>query len=126
MLWGVVIFVLSMLPVVGIFLVWLPAAVYLALIDQWGGAAALVAWGIGSSVLVDTLLYTRLAGGRMRLHAVPTLLAFVGGLAVFGASGLVLGPAILAVTVATLEVWHARATDTELPALEPEAHPKVV
>ncbi|MBN9118588.1 MAG: AI-2E family transporter [Planctomycetes bacterium] len=114
--WGVVIFVLSLLPVAGIFMVWLPAAVYLALVDDWGGAAALVAWGAGCGVLVDTLLYTRLAGARMRLHQVPALIAFLGGIAVFGASGMILGPAILAVTVAVLDVWHHRVTGDEVPA----------
>lgn len=117
-LWGVVIFVLSLLPVAGIFVVWIPAAVYLALTDNWGGAAAMVAWGVLSSVLVDTMLYARLAGGRMRLHPVPALIAFIGGLALFGASGIVLGPAIVAVTMAVLEVWHARATGTDLPPAE--------
>jgi predicted PurR-regulated permease PerM len=123
--WGVVTFVLSLLPVVGIFLVWLPAAVYLALVSNWGGALVLVTWGIGSSILVDTLLYTRLAGDRMRLHPVPTLLAYFGGIVVFGASGMVLGPAILAVTVALLEVWHYRAAGEEVPAPaeEPAAVP---
>jgi predicted PurR-regulated permease PerM len=122
--WAVVMFVLSMLPVAGIFLVWVPAAVYLALAGNWGGALALVAWGVGSSVLVDTLLYTRLAGNRMRLHPVPALIAFVGGIVVFGASGMVLGPAIVAVTAAVLDVWHYRAIGEEVPksaADEPEA-----
>jgi predicted PurR-regulated permease PerM len=119
--WGVVIFVLSLLPVVGIFLVWVPAAVYLGLVGNWGGAAALVVWGVGTSILVDTILYTRLAGDRMRLHPVPALLAFVGGIMVFGASGLVLGPGILAVTVAVLEVWHYRAAGEEVPS--PAADP---
>ena len=94
---------------------WVPAAVYLALLNHWGGVAVLVAWGVATSVLVDTLLYTRLAGNRMRLHAVPALLSFVGGLAVFGASGIILGPAIFAVTAAVAEVWHARATSEGLP-----------
>ena len=116
MMWGVVMFVLSLLPVAGIFIVWVPAAAFLALTNEWGGAVAMVAWGVGSSILVDTLLYTRLAGTRMRLHPVPTLLAYVGGLAVFGATGMVLGPAILAVTVAVLEVWHYRATGEVLSA----------
>ena len=57
----------------------------IALVGDWGGTAAMVAWGVGVSILVDTLLYTRLAGDQMRLHPVPMLLAFIGGLAVFGA-----------------------------------------
>ena len=43
-----------------------------------------------------------------KLHDVPALLSFLGGLAVFGLSGMVLGPAILAVTMAILEVWKRR------------------
>lgn len=115
-LWGLVIFVLSVLPVAGIFVVWIPAAAYFGFTGDWGAAAAVVAWGGACSTLVDTLLYTRLAGERMRLHPVPALLAFIGGLALFGASGIVLGPAILAVTLAVLDVWHARATNTEMPS----------
>ena len=121
--WGAVMFVLSLLPVAGIFVVWVPVAVYLGMVGNWGGAAALTAWGVGCSLLIDTLLYTRLAGDRMRLHPVPALLAFVGGIVVFGASGMILGPAILAVTVAVLEVWHYRATGTEVPTPEEKPVP---
>jgi predicted PurR-regulated permease PerM len=120
-LWGVVIFVVSLLPVVGIFLVWMPAAVYLALVGNWGGSVALVVWGVVTSVVVDTLLYTRLAGDRMRLHPIPTLLAFVGGLFVFGPSGVILGPGILAVTVAVLEVWHSRVVGGSPATAAPDA-----
>jgi predicted PurR-regulated permease PerM len=104
-LWGVVMFVLSVLPIVGTALVWVPAAAYLVLTGRWPEALALTAWGAVCFVVVDTFLYMRLAGDRMRLHQVPVLIAFLGGLAVFGVSGMILGPAILAVTVALLEVW---------------------
>jgi predicted PurR-regulated permease PerM len=57
----------------------------------------------------------RIAGDRMHLHQVPALIAFLGGLAAFGASGMILGPGILAVTVAVLEVWHDRAASEEGP-----------
>ncbi len=77
--------------------------------NQWGSALLLAGWGVGTAITVDTLLYTRLVGNRMRLHQVPVLLAFLGGLALFGPAGMILGPAILAVTVAVLDVWHCRA-----------------
>jgi predicted PurR-regulated permease PerM len=111
-LWAVVMFVLSLLPILGTFVIWVPAAVYLAATDQWPQAAALAGWGALNTVLVDNLLYFLLAGNRMRLHQVPSLLAILGGLYLFGASGVILGPTILAVTVAVLEVWHRRATAT--------------
>jgi predicted PurR-regulated permease PerM len=126
LLWGVVMFVLSLLPVVGIPVVWVPAAIYLGTSGHMLGAAAVVAWGIAAGVLVDNLLYARLAGDRMRLHQVPTLIAFLGGLAVFGASGMVLGPAILAVTVAVLDVWHRRANGPTVEVVTEGADPRAV
>jgi predicted PurR-regulated permease PerM len=107
-LWGVVIFVLSFLPVLGAGMVWFPAAVFLAMTGRWLAAAALIAWGILSFMIVDNVIYVRLAGERMRMHDVPALIAFVGGIAIFGVSGMILGPAILAVTMAVLEVWKRR------------------
>ncbi|WP_439627880.1 AI-2E family transporter [Gemmata sp.] len=113
-LWGVVMFVLSLLPVLGAFMVWVPAAAYLALVGQWGGAALIVGWGvIGSALIVNTYLYPRLVGNRMRLHEVPALIAFLGGVAVFGAAGMILGPGILAVTSAVMDLWHRRSETTE-------------
>jgi predicted PurR-regulated permease PerM len=107
-LWGVVMFVLCLLPIVGATLVWVPASLFLALSGRWPHAAALVAWGVTTSILVDNFLYSRLAGKRMRMHEAPALIAFLGGLAIFGMSGMILGPAILAITVAFLEVWNNR------------------
>ncbi len=107
--WGVVIFILSVLPVVGSAMVWAPAALYLATTGRWLMAAALVGWGLLTWAIVDNILYVHLAGDRMRIHPVPTLIAFLGGLAVFGISGVIIGPAILAVTLAVLESWNGSA-----------------
>src|SRR5262245_8998490 len=109
-------FVLSILPIVGAGLVWLPAAVYLALSGQLLAAAALIAWGVLSFLIVDNVIYVRLAGERMRMHDVPALIAFLGGIALFGISGMILGPAILAVTAALLEVWKRRLTGASAPS----------
>jgi predicted PurR-regulated permease PerM len=108
-LWGVVMFVLSILPLLGTWLIWLPAAAYLGMTGRWPQAGVLLGWGLASWFVVDNVIYVRLAGDRMRLHQVPALISFLGGLAVFGASGMILGPGILAVTVAVLGVWHRRA-----------------
>ncbi|QDV39425.1 AI-2E family transporter [Tautonia plasticadhaerens] len=108
LLWATVMFLLSVLPVVGPVAVWAPAAAYLAASGRWLAAAALVGWGVATAVLVTNLLYARLLGDRLRMHDVPTLISFLGGLAAFGISGMVLGPAILAVTAAMLEIWRRR------------------
>jgi predicted PurR-regulated permease PerM len=105
-LWGAVMFILSILPVVGAALVWLPVAMYLAVTGAWPSALAILTWGIITAIVVDYILYARLAGDRMRMHPVPALLAFLGGLAVFGLSGMILGPAIVAMTAALLDLWR--------------------
>jgi predicted PurR-regulated permease PerM len=123
--WGAVMFFLSFLPLLGTWLVWLPTVAFLAFSGQWTYALILFGWGVASSIVVDNVIYVRIAGDRMRLHQVPALLAFLGGLVVFGVSGMILGPGILAVTVAVLEVWHCRATETPLaPEVRTDSHLK--
>jgi predicted PurR-regulated permease PerM len=110
-LWGAVMAILAIVPVLGAFVVWVPAAVFLAANGQWEKAVILTAWGGIVVALIDNLLYPILVGKRLRLHTVPVFFAIVGGLAIFGAVGLVLGPVILALTDAILEIWRRRTAD---------------
>lgn len=110
-LWGVVMTILGILPFVGAFVVWVPAAIYLAAEGQWWQAAALTVWGVLMAGPVCNYIYAVAAGDRMKMHPVPMLLAFIGGLAVFGISGMILGPCVLAVTLALLDVWRVRTAD---------------
>lgn len=107
-LWAVIIFFLCLLPVLGAGLIWVPAAAYLAMNGEWLGFGGLIGVGVATAIFVDNILYAKLAGDRMRMHDVPVLVAFLGGLAVFGVSGMILGPAILAITEALLEAWKRR------------------
>jgi predicted PurR-regulated permease PerM len=121
--WGLVMGLLAIVPVLGAFVVWVPAAIYLALIGDWGKAAILVAWGgvvIGG---IDNILHPVLAGGRLRLHTIPTFIAIVGGLALFGASGLILGPLFVVLTLALLEIWRERADAAEANDEKPDEKP---
>jgi len=115
-LWGTVITILGVLPIVGAFLVWVPAAILLILSDRWGAALALATWAVLMSGPILNWMYAWLAGGRMKLHPVPVLVAFVGGIAVFGITGMVIGPAILAVTMGLLDIWRVQPT-TEPPSV---------
>ena len=107
-LWGAVMALLAIVPVLGAFVVWLPVAIFLAASGQWGQAVILTLWGTVVVGLIDNLLYPMLVGKRLRLHTVPVFFAIVGGLAVFGAAGVILGPVILALTDAILEIWRRR------------------
>jgi predicted PurR-regulated permease PerM len=106
LLWGLVMGMLSVVPVLGAFLIWIPAAIYLAVDGNWGAAAILSAWGVVAVGGIDNLLYPILVGDRLKLHTVPAFLSIVGGLILFGASGIILGPLTMALTVFLLEVWR--------------------
>jgi predicted PurR-regulated permease PerM len=103
-LWGVVMFFLSMIPMAGSFLVWVPAAIYLALTGAYVQAGILVAWGALVIGTIDNFLSPRLVGRRARLHELLIFFSVLGGLQVFGVLGLVLGPVIVAVTLALIEM----------------------
>jgi predicted PurR-regulated permease PerM len=104
LLWGVVMFFLSMIPMGGAFLVWAPAALYLAFSGAWGKAIFLTAWGVLVVGSIDNFLSPRLVGKRTRLHELLIFFSVLGGLQVFGVLGLVLGPVTVALTLALFEV----------------------
>jgi predicted PurR-regulated permease PerM len=108
--WAIVMGLLSIIPLLGPPLVWVPAALLLLLDGRWGHALLLAGWGAAVVGLADNLLYPMVVGRHLRLHTVPLLVALIGGVVVFGAVGFFLGPVVLAVTLAALEVWRARAT----------------
>jgi predicted PurR-regulated permease PerM len=110
LLWGVIMGLLAVVPIFGAFVVWIPAAAILALDGHWGRALILCVWGSVVIGGIDNVLYPILVGNRLRLHTVPAFVSIVGGLVVFGASGVILGPLIATTTLALLEIWRARTS----------------
>jgi predicted PurR-regulated permease PerM len=104
--WAVVMTFFSMIPMAGSFVVWVPAAIYLALTGQWGKALILVLWGALVIGTVDNFLRPKLVGERTRLHELFIFFSVLGGLQVFGVVGIVLGPVVLAITLALLDVFR--------------------
>jgi predicted PurR-regulated permease PerM len=101
--WGVMMAVLSIFPVIGAFVVWAPAALILALQGDWRHALLLTGWGILIIHPVDNLLGPILVGTTLRLHTLLMFISILGGIAAFGASGVVLGPLTVAIIVALFE-----------------------
>ena len=109
--WGVVMVFLSMIPMLGAFLVWVPAAAYLGLSGHPVKALLMVLWGALVIGTADNFLRPKLVGERTKLHELLIFFAVLGGLQVFGVLGIVLGPVVLAITLALVEVF--RAADRE-------------
>lgn len=108
LLWGVVMGLLAVVPVLGAFVVWIPAALFLAMEGSWGRAIVLTLWGGVVVGGIDNLLYPILVGNRLKMHTVLAFISVVGGLIVFGPSGLILGPVALTITTELLAIWRHR------------------
>lgn len=107
LMWAVLMAFLSLLPAVGAGLVWLPVATYYFVTgDLWQGVA-LVAYGVLVIGLVDNVLRPVLVGKDTRMPDYVVMITTLGGMAVFGINGFVLGPAIAAMFIA---VWHIYTT----------------
>jgi len=108
LLWGIVMGLLAVVPVLGAFIIWIPAAIFLLLEGSGDKALLLTLWGAIVVGGIDNLLYPMLVGDRLKMHTILAFISIVGGLIVFGPSGLILGPVIVTVTRLLLEVWRTR------------------
>jgi predicted PurR-regulated permease PerM len=112
LLWGVVMGLLAVVPVLGAFIIWIPAAVLLAIDGSVLKALLLTFWGAVVVGGIDNLLYPLLVGRRMKMHSIIAFVSIVGGLIVIGPAGLILGPVTFAITRVLLEIWSRRNAAT--------------
>jgi predicted PurR-regulated permease PerM len=126
--WGLVMGVLSFLPAVGATLVWLPAAVWLALSGSVTKGIVLVAVGVGIMGNVDNVVRPLLLSGKARMNTLVLLVSLLGGVSAFGFIGIVLGPLVAAIATAVFESYlePLPAEPPVEPALEAPAAVEVV
>lgn len=113
-LWTAVMAILALLPVVGAFLVWLPAAIYLLIVGKVWEGVFLLLWGVLIVSTVDNFVRPKLIGDRSGIHPLFVLVGVLGGVAAFGFIGLFLGPLLVGVTVSVLKVWETDYLDPEV------------
>ena len=107
-LWGVVMAILSLLPAVGASLVWGPVAIYLLATGAMAKGVGVVLFGVFVIGLLDNVLRPVLVGKDTKMPDYLVLLSTLGGLAVFGLNGFVIGPVIAAMFMA---VWGIYAPE---------------
>jgi predicted PurR-regulated permease PerM len=113
--WGTLMTIFSVLPAVGPGLIWLPAAVILLVTGHIVKGIIVIAAGVLIIGLVDNVLRPILVGRDTQMPDYLVLLATLGGLAVFGVSGFVIGPVIAAFFLVVWEMFaqeHAERTTT--------------
>lgn len=114
-LWGALMGVLALLPAVGPALVWIPIAAYLLATGSVWKGLGLILFGVLVIGLVDNLLRPMLVGKDTRMPDYVVLIATLGGLAVFGLNGFIIGPMIAAMFITVWEIFAAAQPVSDSP-----------
>jgi len=110
-LWTVVMIVLSLLPFVGSFLIWGPAAIFLFLQGEFVLSGVLVLWGTVIVGVSDDYLRPVIVDRYASVNPSVIILGVLGGFSVFGVMGIFYGPVIIGLLRATLDVFREELDD---------------
>jgi predicted PurR-regulated permease PerM len=113
LLWAVLMGFLSLLPAVGAGLVWLPVAIYFLVTGAIWQGVTLIVYGVMVIGLVDNVLRPILVGKDTQMPDYVVLISTLGGMAMFGLNGFVIGPAVAAMFIAAWDLFSST----------PEVHP---
>ena len=94
--------VAALIPLVGTALVWVPAAGVLFVQGRWVAALFLVGWSVVVVSSADNVIRPLFISGRAQISTLPVFLGLLGGVTAFGPIGLVVGPGVVALTLALL------------------------
>lgn len=115
-LWGTLMAFLSLLPAIGAAIVWLPVAIYFLATGAVLNGLLLAAFGVLVIGLVDNVLRPLLVGKDTKLPDYVVLMSTIGGMALFGLNGFVIGPVIAAMFIAA---WDLFSISREMEPLVP-------
>jgi predicted PurR-regulated permease PerM len=116
--WAVLMIVLSVIPVIGSAIIWVPTVGYLLIMGDFGRALVLLAFCGLVSGTVDSVLRPRLVGRDTQMHDLLIFCSTLGGLQLFGPVGFIVGPVLAAVF---LTVWHIVRTTFQTSVTEIDA-----
>ena len=105
--WGVMMGLLALLPFVGTWMVWLPAAVWLLATGQIVKGVILAVLGGAVVASIDNVLRPAMLSGRTQMNGLLMFISLLGGVSLFGLLGLVLGPLVSAIVTSLFEAYTA-------------------
>lgn len=105
-LFGAIMAVCALIPVVGTALIWLPAAIYLLLNGQIVQGVGLMIWGFAVVSSIDNVIRPFFISGKAKLPVLVIAIGGLGGLASFGLLGAVIGPLVLALFLALFDMYQ--------------------
>ena len=111
-LWGVITGFFALLPIGGSAIVSVPVSIYLFLQGETLRGVGLLVWSLGVVGMVDNILKPLLIGNRLGLPVLFLFFGILGGLALFGAVGIILGPALFALLRVLLDLYAEEYSKT--------------
>ncbi len=103
--WGVMMAFFSFIPVVGSALIWVPAVIALMAEGHWGRGILVAVICVFGAIVVDNLIRPWLISGRTQMGMLAIFISILGGISVFGALGIVLGPIVVAIATSVLDLY---------------------
>lgn len=107
LLWGVLMAFLSLLPAIGAALIWGPVAIFFLFTGAIWQGVTLTLFGILVIGLVDNVLRPLLVGKDTQMPDYIVLISTLGGMALFGLNGFVIGPVIAALFIACWDLFSS-------------------
>jgi len=109
-LWGFLTALISVIPLLGAVIVWLPITGYLFLIalgtGEYWRAIALLIYGTFVISTIDNILKPKIVGERAKIHPLIVLFGILGGIPLFGIPGILIGPMILTLFDVVIEIYR--------------------
>jgi predicted PurR-regulated permease PerM len=105
-LWAMVMTALSLIPVLGAFLIWVPAGILQIVSGQTLSGVGILVWGVVVVSFADNLLRPILMRNLAGVHPVITLLGVFAGISLFGLIGIIVGPLLFGLVLETARMFY--------------------
>ncbi len=104
-LWGALAVVVSIIPPLGTAVISISVVIFLLIVDRTGAAFGYAAWAICFSMSIDNILNPYVVGRQIAIHPLLVLFSVIGGLALMGPIGILIGPLIISFIYALISVY---------------------
>lgn len=105
--WGTAMAFFSLVPLVGTAIIWVPAAIVLAILGSyWAGLFVLI-WGVVVIGMVDNVARPYLIGGKAHTYPLLTFFVILGGVWTMGLKGVIIGPLVLMILMSFLHIYES-------------------
>ncbi|MFH1848598.1 MAG: AI-2E family transporter [archaeon] len=116
-LWGIIMAFCALLPIIGTALIWGPISAYITVMGILGSDMIMIFKGVGLFLYgllvissIDNIIRPKIIGKKAKVHPAIILMGVLGGLAVFGFVGIMVGPLILALLITFLNIYEKEKT----------------